>query len=270
MLGRLTHPSSVSRRRVSSPTVKFLVAQFALYALASLVVGAVAATLWWRPLVAQLRREHQRAAAHRQALEQSLAESERRAAADRATIESLGDLVGDLHEVRRALTMVEAELEAGSMHQSQATARVAELEQTVEGLWADARNGQAAVAELQRMKSNFAERLEALRAERDRSERLRADALARATLAEQELVSLRSLHAVTVQRAQAERSALELRADRAEAALKHVAREQQVLASWAPAEHRESEHAPEPSVLVDLTADGSVIELTEGSRQVDA
>lgn len=215
-LGPLGEPRFEGAFALTSPSVKFLLWQFAAYALAAFVLGFVVAYLWSRPQAARLSRKLTSQFAHIGALQSEIVDLKTAARRDKNIVAAIVPLTEQLSAARSALTLVEAELEASVMHHAMLTNKTVDLSERAsrhENLAGEAERAQGeALRTRVALDSAIAEHT----ANRANSEQALADALARAQSAESSLANLRRTHERLVVDSRREMTELTVRAERAE------------------------------------------------------
>ena len=196
---------------LTSPSVKFLLWQFAVYALAAFVLGVSVAYLWSRPQAARLARKLTSQFAHVAALQSQIVELQSAAQRDKNIVAAIAPLTEQLSVARGALILVEAQLEASALHQTMLTNKTLDLSERAARHENLAGETERAQGDALRTRVALAEHT----ANRAISEQALADALARAHSAESSLANLRRAHERLVVDSRRELTELTLRAERA-------------------------------------------------------
>jgi hypothetical protein len=198
--------------------VKFLLWQFAAYALAAFVLGLAMAHLWWRPRAARSSRKLNSQLAHNIALQAEIVDLHNAAQRDRNIVAAIAPLTEQLSAARSALTLVEAEREASSLHQTMLTNKTVELSERAARHESLAVDTERAQAEALRTRIALDSAIAEHTAARAISEQALADALTRAQSAESSLANLRKTHERLVVDSRRELTELTLRVEQAERA----------------------------------------------------
>jgi hypothetical protein len=196
--------------------VKFLVWQFAAYALCAFGLGVLAVALWLRP-----ERLRQRATDAR--LRARLVEGRAAAEAVRderdallRRVDELSARAAELDDLKRATALLGADRDAAARRERRAVERVAELESLLStGREADAAS-HSLRAELSVLREELDRRLASHHREREVLIAARTDAVVRADRLESELMARAQRHDTYVVAAQQERTELMLRIERLE------------------------------------------------------
>jgi chromosome segregation ATPase len=196
--------------------VKFLLWQFAVYALAAFVLGLAMAYLWSRPQAARLSRKLRSQSAHVAALQSEIVALQAAAQRDRNIVAAIAPLTEQLSVARGALTLVEAELEASALNHAMLTKKTVDLSERAarhETLASEAERAQSEALRTRiALDSAIAEHV----ASRSTTDQALADALARAQSAESSLANLRRTHERLVVDSRRELTELAMRVERAE------------------------------------------------------
>jgi predicted XRE-type DNA-binding protein len=198
--------------------VKFLLWQFAAYALAAFVLGLAMAHLWWRPRAARSSRKLNSQLAHNVALQAEIVDLHNAAQRDRNIVAAIAPLTEQLSAARSALTLVEAEREASALHQTMLTNKTVELSERAARHESLAVDTERAQAEALRTRIALDSAIAEHTAARAMSEQALADALARAQSAESSLANLRKTHERLVVDSRRELTELTMRVEQAERA----------------------------------------------------
>jgi predicted XRE-type DNA-binding protein len=198
--------------------VKFLLWQFAAYALAAFVLGVAMAHLWWRPRAARSLRKLNSQLAHNVSLQAEIVDLQNAAQRDRNIVAAIAPLTDQLSAARSALTMVEAEREASALHQTMLTNKTVELSERAARHESLAIDTERAQAEALRTRIALDSAIAEHTAARAISERALAEALARAQSAESSLANLRKTHERLVVDSRRELTELTMRVEQAERA----------------------------------------------------
>jgi hypothetical protein len=196
--------------------VKFLLWQFAAYALAAFVLGLAMAHLWWRPRAARCSRKLNSQLANVAALQAEIVDLQNAAQRDRNIVAAIAPLTDQLSAARSALTMVEAEREASALHQAMLADKTVALSERAARNESLAADTQRAQAEALRTRIALDSAIAEHTASRSVAEQALADALARAQSAESSLSSLRKTHERLVVESRRELTELTLRIEQAE------------------------------------------------------
>jgi hypothetical protein len=198
--------------------VKFLLWQFAAYALAAFVLGVAMAHLWWRPRAARSLRKLNSQLAHNVSLQVEIVDLQNAAQRDRNIVAAIAPLTDQLSAARSALTMVEAEREASALHQTMLTNKTVELSERAARHESLAIDTERAQAEALRTRIALDSAIAEHTAARAISEQALAEALARAHSAESSLANLRKTHERLVVDSRRELTELTMRVEQAERA----------------------------------------------------
>jgi hypothetical protein len=196
--------------------VKFLLWQFAAYALAAFVLGLAMAHLWWRPRAARSSRKLNSQLARNVALQAEIADLQNAAQRDRNIVEAIAPLTDQLSAARSALTLFEAEREASTLHQTMLTKKTIELSERAARHESLAIDTERAQAEALRTRIALDSAIAEHTTVRATSEQALADALARAQSAESSLANLRKTHERLVVDSRRELTELTMRIEQAE------------------------------------------------------
>ncbi len=198
--------------------MKFLLWQFAAYALAAFVLGLVVAYLWWRPQLARWTRKLSSQSAHVTALQEEIFDLQTAAQRNRNIVAAIAPLTEQLSAARSALTLVEAELEASALHHAMLTGKTVELSERATRNENLANEAERAQSEALRTRVALDSAIAEHTASRAMAAQALADALARAQSAESSLVNLRRTHERFVVDSRRELTELAMRAEQAERA----------------------------------------------------
>jgi hypothetical protein len=230
--------------------VKFLLWQFAVYALAAFVLGLAVTYLWSRPQVARLTRKLNSQQAHVAALQSEIVDLQTVARRDQKIVAAMAPLTEQLSAARSALTLVEAELEASALHHTMLTNKTVELSERATRHETLAGETERAHGEALRTRVALDSAIAEHNASKALSDQALADALARAQSAESSLANLRRAHERLVVDSRRELTELTLRTERAERA------EQNRLVSAASA-------APSPGASAATVWQSAMVEATK-------
>ena len=233
--------------------MKFLLWQFAAYALAAFVLGLAVAYLWSRPHAARLSRKLSFQQAHVAALQAQIGELQTSAQRHQNIVAAVGPLTEQLSAARSALTLVEAELEASVLHHTMLTNRTVELSERAtrhESLAGEAERAQSdALRTRVALDSAISEHV----VSRAVSEQALADALARAQSAESSLTNLRKTHERLVVDSRRELTELTLRVEQGERTRNTpIAVAPTAATVWQSAMLQEASTQPDDQILIVL------------------
>jgi chromosome segregation ATPase len=196
--------------------VKFLLWQFAAYALAAFLLGLAMAYLWSRPQAARLSRKLRSQSAHVVALQSEIVALQAAAQRDRNIVAAIAPLTEQLSVARGALTLVEAELEASALNHAMLTSKTVDLSERAARHEILAGEAERAQSEALRTRIALDSAIAEHVASRAVADQALADALARAQSAESSLANLRRTHERLVVDSRRELTELAMRAERAE------------------------------------------------------
>ena len=196
--------------------MKFLLWQFAVYALAAFLLGLIVAHLWWRPRAARQARKLHSQASHVVALQKEIVDLQTAAQCDRNIVAAIAPLTEQLSVARSALTLLEAELEASALRHTMLNNRTTDLTERADRHEASASDAQRAQGEALRTRAALDQAIAEHAAARATNEQALAEALARAQSAESSLANLRRTHERLVVESRRELTEVALRAEHAE------------------------------------------------------
>jgi hypothetical protein len=198
--------------------VKFLLWQFATYALAAFVLGLAVGHLWWRPRAARILRKLSSQHAHVGALQREIADLHTSAQRDRNIVAAVAPLTDQLSVARSALTLAEAELEASALRHTMLKNQTADLTERAARTEALANDAERAQRDAARTKAALDSTIAEHTSNRAAGDQALAEALARAQSAESALANLRRTHERLVVDSRRELTELTMRAEQAEIA----------------------------------------------------
>lgn len=196
--------------------MKFLLWQFAAYALAAFLLGFAVASLWWRPLAARLARKLGSQTGQIAAMHREIVDLQASVQHDRNIVAAMAPLTEQLSVARSALTLVEAELEASALRHAMLSNKAKDLTKRADRHEALAGDAERAQGEALRTRVALDQAIADHALNRTANEQALAEALARAHNAESSLANLRRTHERLVVDSRRELTEITIRAEQSE------------------------------------------------------